>query len=592
MQRLLLILVLFIVSELNAQSALFLLIRPITSLNGMGGVGVGLSYDNIGATYFNPANGFSSYHGFSISGSGMEMKWLPGLVDDMILSHNQVSLSYRFPKLPLQLNIQQYRTFLDAGEQQYTGPNGENLGTFNTFFRADASVLAVRYFGSIWKLPYTFSYGIASKQIVQALTGDVQINGRNGRSEDHVFDRGFLLDIPFAETLKSGALVEIKPSFGISTVNIGDPVVFNDPDQADPMPTELRVGIGFSTSISLTDSWKLFEYKIGHAANDLLIKHRTSHEEPIEYQKGLGDINLIQHVFKSEASDLVQVSRGQEINLLDFYSIRFGSYVDLDGKIHSTESGISYSSKGLLNLVYHLTKLSAINAINHHIQVSYDYADWDAAYSHPLYGTHFETWNITINGLLGVRSSLQQNAKSIPLQLTNGLSFMVGANYEIPLFANGNDVDDRKSMIGYAIGVEVPWEPIRFGIALTESRSSDTLRLDFGDLSFKTGIEDIYYQLSLYSLIPISINKWLTLVGGPQIHSPFMHRKIWIEDDSASDPNYGYNYGLRGGIEVHMSESYALRINYSYWIRDLEYLLIEGYEFKPNGIQIEGRLIL
>lgn len=589
MQRLLLILILFIVSELNAQSALFLLIRPITSLNGMGGVGVGLSYDNIGATYFNPANGFNSNHGFSISGSSMEMKWLPGLVDDMILSHNQIGLSYRFPKFPLQLNIQQYRTFLDAGEQQYTGSSGENLGTFNTFFRADANVLAVRYFGSIWKLPYTFSYGIASKQIVQALTDGLQVDGLdvNGRSEDHVFDRGFLLDIPYTEALKSGALVEIKPSFGISTVNIGDSVVFNDPDQADPMPTELRVGIGFSTSISLTDSWKLFEYKIGHAANDLLIKHRTSHEEPIEYQKGLGDIDLIKHVLKSEASDLVQVSRGQEINLLDFYSIRFGSYVDLDGKIQTAESGISYSSKGLLNLVYYFTKLPVINAINHHIQVSYDNAEWDESNTHPLYGTNFKTWNITINDLLGIRSNLQQKSKPIPLQLTSGLSFMVGANYEIPLFADGKDVDDRKSKIGYTIGVEAPWEPVRFGIALTESRSSDTLRF-----SIKTGIEDIYYQLSLYSLIPISINKWLTLVGGPQIQSPFMHRKIWIEDDSFQDTNYGYNYGLRGGLEVHMSESYALRVNYSYWIRGLEYLLLEGYEFKPNGIQIEGRLTL
>ncbi len=234
LRRLLLIIVLLSISELSAQSALFLLIRPVTSLNGMGGVGVGLSYDDIGATYFTPANGFSNDDGFSISGSRMEVQWLPGLVQDMLLSNNQIGLSYRFPKHPFQLNVQKYKTFLDAGVQQYTGEIGNILGTFNTFFQADASVFSIKYFGSLWKLPYTISYGIVSKHVIQTLSDRVLLNGMNEQSEGDVFDRGLLLDFPFVETLGDGVQVKINPSFGISTVNIGDLVVFNDQDYADP----------------------------------------------------------------------------------------------------------------------------------------------------------------------------------------------------------------------------------------------------------------------------------------------------------------------------------------------------------------------
>ncbi len=288
----------------------------------------------------------------------------------------------------------------------------------------------------------------------------------------------------------------------------------------------------------------------------------------------------------------MEVSRGQEVKLLDFYSIRLGSYVDLDGRIHTEESGGSFNSRGLLNLAYYLTKLPIIRAINHHMQVSYDYADWDVTNGHLLYGTHFETWNITISDIPGIRSGLQRNPRPVSHQRIDGLSFMVGANYESPLFTAGKDAEGRKPMLGFSLGVEVPFEPVRFGIALTESRSSDTLRFNMNIFSVTVDIEDVYYQLGLYTLFPLAINKWVTLGGGPQVQSPFLHRKILLEDDSFHDMNYGYNYGLRGGLEFNITKRYALRINYSYWIWELEYLLIEGYGFRPTNIQVEGRLTL
>ncbi len=407
MLRKILLSFLLVITGLNAQSALFLLIPPIPSFNGMGEIGVGLPSEDIGATYYNPANGFINNSGLSLSGFTMKSEWLPGLVHDMYLQHKQYGLSYYLPHTPFQFHLHQHETFLDAGKQQYTDANGMSLGTFKTWFRARSMTFGARYIGKIWEIPAKISYGLSRKYITQHLTDEIQNGEIVGSADDVVYDRGLLVAIPFENAWANLLHFNVIPSFGCSRMNIGNSVVFNDPAQADPMPTVARVGIGIIVRVSLKDKLNLFKYSGSRAAMDPLHVPRTSHEQPIEYQWGFGDIELIKHLLKSESSGQVDVSRGYELNFLDCYSIRAGRRIDLDGRIDLYESGYGYNSKGVLDIVYFLTGVQLVQGLNHHIQFSYDYAEWTThSNHHPLEETEFENWRITVSDILSIPKTL------------------------------------------------------------------------------------------------------------------------------------------------------------------------------------------
>lgn len=83
----------------HAQSeagAIWLLISPSASMNGMGGVGVCLPDTDPVSAYFNPANGMLAYRGISIASSYMETDWLQNMASDIELSHSVPGLQPAF----------------------------------------------------------------------------------------------------------------------------------------------------------------------------------------------------------------------------------------------------------------------------------------------------------------------------------------------------------------------------------------------------------------------------------------------------------------------------------------------------------------
>jgi len=210
-------------SAAYGQSALFLLIAPGARAGGMGEAQVALADDSY-ATYWNPAGlGFQS--GYELS--GMHVNWLPGLVDDMYYDF----VGGRAPVAGVGV-FGGHIIYLNAGTQQHTGPNGEDLGTFVTYFTSGALSYSTM-------LTENSSIGFNFKILYQHLTDniktDVGTEETKGTATNFGFDVGYLVKGKMGGRLDLGAMV----------ANLGPKVIFNDEEQADPMPTNLKLGFNY-----------------------------------------------------------------------------------------------------------------------------------------------------------------------------------------------------------------------------------------------------------------------------------------------------------------------------------------------------------
>ena len=201
----------------STAGAIFLLISPGARAGGMGEAQIAVANDAT-ASYWNPA-GLAFLSGNELS--GMHVKWLPGLADDMtydFLAYNQSLNDFG--------SIGGHIIYLDAGKQTRTDSEGNIEGTFSTYFTSAAlsySALLTR----------TSSIGLNAKILYQHLadraTGTEQ---GNPWSTDFGFDFGYLKRDAF-----NGLL-----DFATVLINVGPKISFIDENQADPMPTTLKFG--------------------------------------------------------------------------------------------------------------------------------------------------------------------------------------------------------------------------------------------------------------------------------------------------------------------------------------------------------------
>jgi len=208
----------------NAQSeagAIFLLIAPGARAGGMGEAQVAIA-DDAYASYWNPA-GLGFLEGSELA--MMHVNWLPNLADDLYYEF----LAYR-KKYPNLGTVGGHLIFLSLGEQTRTNEVGENLGTFNSFMTA----FTLSYSALI---SHHSSFGINAKISYQQLV-DLGAGSEKGTgaSTDFGFDVGYLRKELFTPKL----------NFGLNISNIGPSVSFIDPDQADPQPTNLVMGINYA----------------------------------------------------------------------------------------------------------------------------------------------------------------------------------------------------------------------------------------------------------------------------------------------------------------------------------------------------------
>ena len=196
-------------------SAVFLLISPGAASVATGEAQVAKA-DDAYATFFNPA-GLAFQTGEEYA--GMHVNWLPGLADDIYYEF----IAYK-KHIPWLGTVGGNITFLNLGEQAGMDEFQNSTGTFSSYMWA-----ASLSYGS--KINETSAWGTNFKLVHQKLADRVTA-GESGKpySTDFAFDIGYLKKFN-------------RLNLGFSISNIGPEVDFLDEQQADPMPTTMRMGV-------------------------------------------------------------------------------------------------------------------------------------------------------------------------------------------------------------------------------------------------------------------------------------------------------------------------------------------------------------
>ena len=205
----------FVKASPGDASAVFLLIAPGASAVATGEAQVAKSED-VYATYYNPA-GLAFQVGREYG--GMHVNWLPGLADDIY--YEFVGYKEHIPWLG---TVGGHIIFLNLGEQIQTNSSQDVLGRFRSFMYAITAS-----YGS--KITENSAWGFNVKIIHQKLA-DNPVEGESGKpnSTDFAFDIGYLKKFE-------------RFNVGLAISNIGPEVYFVDNQQADPLPTTMKMGI-------------------------------------------------------------------------------------------------------------------------------------------------------------------------------------------------------------------------------------------------------------------------------------------------------------------------------------------------------------
>jgi hypothetical protein len=218
MKRITQILCLFIFTvnlfAVGEAGAIFLLIAPGAGPAGTGEAQVAKA-DDAYASYYNPAGlGFLS----GSEAAGMHVNWLPNLADDIYYDF----LAYRREIAGIG-SLGTHLIFLNLGSQVQTDADGNELGNFNSNMWAITTSLGTN-------LNETSSVGIGFKILQQNLGPGAGSEANEGKSTDFLFDVGYLKKYSFG-------------NIGVSITNIGPKIWFQDQSQADPAPTNMRLGL-------------------------------------------------------------------------------------------------------------------------------------------------------------------------------------------------------------------------------------------------------------------------------------------------------------------------------------------------------------
>ncbi|MCS7052981.1 MAG: PorV/PorQ family protein [Ignavibacterium sp.] len=210
----------------------FLLLAPDSRAGGVGESGTGLA-DNSAAIFWNPA-GIAFQTGTEISIT--HSNWLPQFKLDLFYDY----LTFRQYIEELNGSVTASITYMNFGEFVRTGETDPTpLGTFRSF---DAA-LTLGYATKIhpdWGLGFNF-------RLIHSRLSDVSVGQEKGKgvATSVSFDIGAMwrprtLFLPFTDIDIGNQL-----SIGMNLSNLGPKIYYIDKAQADPIPTNFRLGFAY-----------------------------------------------------------------------------------------------------------------------------------------------------------------------------------------------------------------------------------------------------------------------------------------------------------------------------------------------------------
>lgn len=219
-------------AQVSTSAVPFLLIAPNSRASGMGEGGVALA-DDASALYWNPA-GLAFQQGQEISIS--HANWLPAFnLSDLFIDY----LVYRRDMPELDGTAAASITYLNLGTFTRTENDPTPLETFKAYEFAVT-------LGYATKLTNDLGLGINGRFIHSRLSpfGTAEEQGR-GVASGFSFDVGLLYKPKVLELPLLGLDIGERFSVGFNLSNIGPAISYIDRAQADPLPTNLRVGFGY-----------------------------------------------------------------------------------------------------------------------------------------------------------------------------------------------------------------------------------------------------------------------------------------------------------------------------------------------------------
>ncbi|MCZ7610877.1 MAG: type IX secretion system outer membrane channel protein PorV [Ignavibacterium sp.] len=210
----------------------FLLLAPDSRAGGVGESGGGLA-DNSSAIFWNPA-GIAFLTGTEVSIT--HSNWLPQFKLDLFYDY----LTYRQYFEELDGSVTASITYMNFGEFVRTGEvDPTPLGTFRSF---DAALTL----GYATKLSSDWGIGINARLIHSRLSDKPTAEEKgSGVATSVSFDIAAMwrpeeLIIPFTDENIGGKL-----SIGVNLSNLGPKIYYIDKAQADPIPTNFRLGFAY-----------------------------------------------------------------------------------------------------------------------------------------------------------------------------------------------------------------------------------------------------------------------------------------------------------------------------------------------------------
>lgn len=206
----------------------FLLIGPNSRNAGMGETGTGLIND-ASAMFWNPA-GLAFQDGIEVNVT--HSPWLPGLgLSDLF--YDYLSGKYRMKKLNGTLGVS--ITYLNIGTIIQTDEFGNEIGNYKAFDGA----LAVGYGTKVTK---DLGVGIVTRFIYSKLFGG---SVGNEQGEGIAYDLSFDISGLWKPSKTKLKFINDRLGVGVNFSNIGPKVTYIDDAQADPLPSNLRLGLAY-----------------------------------------------------------------------------------------------------------------------------------------------------------------------------------------------------------------------------------------------------------------------------------------------------------------------------------------------------------